>query len=98
MITRIVKMTFQAGFEDAFLKIFDESSPEIRSFKGCQGLILYRDCQNPQVFFTYSIWESVEALDAYRESLLFKTTWAATKTLFADKPQAWSLEGVRALW
>lgn len=97
MITRIVKMTFNPGFEEKFLKIFEESSEKIRSFDGCQGLILYRDRHQPNVFFTYSLWDSTESLDAYRDSLLFKTTWAATKVLFADKPQAWSLDGVKAL-
>ncbi len=43
------------------------------------------------MFFTFSVWTSAEHLDAYRNSELFRTTWARTKALFAEKPQAWSL-------
>ena len=31
-------------------------------------------------------------LEAYRNSKLFEETWTQTKALFADKPQAWSLQ------
>ena len=48
----------------------------------------------PNVFFTLSFWENEEALNAYRDSELFKTTWAKTKILFSDKPQAWTTEVV----
>jgi heme-degrading monooxygenase HmoA len=42
--------------------------------------------------FTVSIWESEDDLNAYRNSELFENTWAKTKVLFNDKPEAWSLE------
>ena len=53
---------------------------------------LYTEAGDPDVFFTFSVWESAAHLDAYRNSKLFAETWAATKALFADKPQAWSME------
>jgi heme-degrading monooxygenase HmoA len=41
--------------------------------------------------FTLSIWNKEEDLNEYRKSAFFKSTWAKTKILFCDKPEAWSL-------
>ena len=92
MITRIVRMHFRTGEREAFLDIFNASKHLIRQFDGCRQLRLYNEAACPDVFFTYSVWASAAHLDAYRNSELFRETWAATKALFADKPQAWSLE------
>ncbi len=92
MITRIVRMHFRPGERDAFLDIFNASKHLIRQFDGCQHLRLYTEAGSPDVFFTFSVWTSPAHLDAYRNSELFQKTWAATKALFADKPQAWSME------
>ena len=94
MITRIVRMHFRPEERDAFLDIFNASKHLIRKFDGCRHLRLYSEVVRPDVFFTYSEWASAAHLDAYRNSELFRETWAATKALFADKPQAWSLEEV----
>ena len=92
MITRIVRMHFRPGEREAFLAIFNASKDLIRQFDGCQHLGLYNEAGLPDVFFTYSIWASAAHLDEYRKSELFQTTWAATKVLFAEKAQAWSME------
>lgn len=92
MIRRIVKMTFEPGKENDFLEIFKVSGHLIRGFNGCKGVDLLRDKNTPNIFFTFSLWESEEHLNNYRHSELFQTTWAKTKALFADKPQAWSTE------
>ncbi|WP_019989129.1 putative quinol monooxygenase [Rudanella lutea] len=94
MLIRIVRMTFQEDQLEAFGQIFDRSKHQIRAFPGCQHLELLRDLDNPAVRITYSYWASAEALDAYRQSDLFRTTWAATKKLFADKPLAFSSERI----
>ncbi len=92
MIIRIVKMTFHSEKLDVFRSIFEETKDQIRSFDGCQHLELWQDTTDPRIFFTYSIWEKQVYLDAYRKSDLFKQTWRETKALFADKPEAWSVE------
>ena len=92
MITRIVRMHFRPEERDAFLDIFNASKDLIRQFEGCQHLRLYNEAGRPDVFFTFSVWTSAAHLEAYRNSGLFQETWAATKALFADKPQAWSME------
>ncbi len=92
MITRIVRMHFRPEEREAFLDIFNASKHLIRQFEGCRHLGLYNEAGRPEIFFTYSVWESAAHLDAYRNSELFQGTWADTKALFADKPQAWSLQ------
>lgn len=91
MLLRIVRMEFQPEKLADFLAIFEKSKQRIRNFSGCQYLALHTDAQNPNVRYTYSKWESEAALDVYRNSELFATTWANTKVLFAAKPQAFSL-------
>lgn len=87
-------MNFQQGREKDFLKIFDQVKDKITSFSGCEKLELLHDVNNPQTFFTYSIWDSEKSLEKYRFSELFKSTWAKTKILFAGKAEAWSVEKV----
>ncbi|MEM8906256.1 MAG: antibiotic biosynthesis monooxygenase family protein [Bacteroidota bacterium] len=91
MIKRIVKLTFQLDKTDDFLAVFAENRLQIRQFPGCNYLEVWRDQQDPRIFFTYSFWESEAALNAYRHSDLFKSTWQQTKALFADRPQAWTV-------
>lgn len=92
MIRRIVKMTFQADKIDQFKDIFETSKAKIRAFEGCHHLELWQSRNPSNIFFTYSHWESEEALEKYRHSELFQATWKKTKSLFDDKPQAWSLD------
>ena len=91
-LQRIVKMTFRAEEISTFEAVFARASPQIRTFPGCEYLALWQDQNDPSIFFTYSHWTGPEALEAYRHSALFKTTWAKTKPLFAAKPAAWSVD------
>ncbi|MBC3788156.1 putative quinol monooxygenase [Spirosoma utsteinense] len=92
MLVRIVRMTFQEDKLADFHAIFDRSKSHIRAFPGNAHLELLRDPDNPAIRMTYSLWNSADDLDAYRRSDLFRTTWAATKLLFADKAVAFSGE------
>lgn len=90
-------MEFKAGEEQNFLSIFESSCEKIRAFPGCEHLQLWRDERNVSVFFTFSLWRDVEALEEYRHSELFQSTWKKTKALFAAKAQAWSLDTIHQL-
>jgi quinol monooxygenase YgiN len=90
MLIRIVRMTFTPDAVDTFLAQFDASAPKIRAFPGCHHLELWRDVDDPHVCTTHSHWENEAALDRYRNSDLFKSTWATVKPLFADRPTAQS--------
>lgn len=92
MINRIVRMSFDPDRTTDFLRLFQKTQPLIAGFEGCKGVRLLKDIHSGQVFFTYSLWESEAALEKYRHSELFETTWAQTKQWFNERPIAWSLE------
>ena len=91
MFVRIVKMSFHSKHINEFLILFEEKKEFIRNSNGCQLLELYQDKTNQEIFFTYSYWENESDLENYRNSSLFKSVWAKTKTFFNDKPEAWSV-------
>ncbi|NNK87413.1 MAG: antibiotic biosynthesis monooxygenase [Flavobacteriaceae bacterium] len=97
MFIRLVKMTFESDRIEEFLDIFDSSKDAIRAYGGCNQLELYRDKTDPNVFFTYSIWDSEQHLDQYRNSELFNRVWGKTKLLFSSTPQAWSVDKIVSL-
>jgi quinol monooxygenase YgiN len=96
-IIRIVRMEFRPEGIDRFQEIFHESKLLIRQFPGCDHLELHRDAHQPTVFYTYSHWESLEALEAYRKSKVFRGVWPETKSLFAASPQTFSLKRLDAV-
>lgn len=88
MLIRIVRMTFRPDALDAFRALFDAAAPRIRAADGCLHLELWRDARFANILTTYSHWASSDALAAYRDSALFRTTWAETRPLFAAPPEA----------
>lgn len=97
MLIRIVKMTFLPDKTDAFKTRFHKIKHKILEFKGCEYLELYQDKNNKCIFFTYSHWQTAKDLNAYRESDFFKEVWAKTKTMFTEKPEAWSVDKIVSL-
>jgi len=91
MITRIVKMTFKPENIESFKEIFYASRKLIGAFEGCIRVDLMNDINNENIFFTLSIWNSEDDLNAYRQSYLFNNTWSKVKPLFSEKAEAWSL-------
>lgn len=87
-------MTFKETSIETFLQFFTERKHLIRSFPGCTHLELWQDKHHPMVYFTYSHWESEDALDHYRYSAFFKETWSFTKQHFAEKAEAYSIHRV----
>lgn len=94
MLIRVVRMTFRPGETGSFLDLFRASRPLIRAFPGCRHLELWQDADDPAVFCTYSHWDNEAALETYRQSDLFRETWARTKPLFAARPLAFSVRQV----
>ena len=90
MLIRIVRMTFIEEKIPEFMAVFTASKAQIRAFEGCQHLELLQDANQTNILMTYSHWENAQALENYRQSTLFKNTWAKTKILFAEKPIAFS--------
>ena len=97
MLVRIVKMGFYKNNIAVFLKHFEGYKSQIRGFEGCQFLELYRDKDDPNIFFTYSHWDDDAALQGYRKSEVFKEVWSKTKPLFSIRPEAWSVNKIDSL-
>ena len=97
MFVRIVKMRFHEENIETFLENFEENKNHIRNFEGNRLLELYRDKNDPRIFFTYSYWENESDLENYRKSELFGGVWKFTKALFSDKPEAWSVDKLESL-
>lgn len=91
MLVRVVKMHFNASFITEFQTVFKSVHPKIANFKGCNSVKLLQDHAQPEIFFTISHWQDEEHLNNYRNSELFKTTWAIVKPNFKTKAEAWSL-------
>ena len=97
MFVRIVKMGFQEDKIDDFLQNFEEVKQNIRNFPGNRFLELYRDKNDPTIFFTYSYWETEADLENYRKSELFIEVLTFTKQLFRQKAEAWSVDKLVSL-
>ena len=94
MIKRIVKMVFRKENINDFIQFTDKIKDNIKSSEGCLHLDILQDIKHPEIFFTYSCWNSEEDLDAYRKSDFFNNIWPETKKWFAEKPMAWSTKVV----
>jgi heme-degrading monooxygenase HmoA len=88
---RIVKMVFKEDKVNEFTKLFSDSKEFIEDMPGCKSVKLLNEINQANIFFTYSIWDSEEHLNNYRNSELFANVWAKTKVLFDAKPEAWSV-------
>jgi heme oxygenase (mycobilin-producing) len=95
MIKRIVKMSFQPERTEEFKTIFRTSWQQIKGFEGCRHVELLQDEKDPSVFFTFSLWESEEHLNKYRNSELFSRVWGSTKKLFREKAEAWTVRELK---
>jgi heme-degrading monooxygenase HmoA len=92
MLTRIVKLHFEKERITDFIDHFETIKWKVARFPGCKGMKLLQDTQDKCLVFTYSQWESAEALENYRKSELFQTLWPHIKPWFDQKPEAWSVE------
>ncbi len=91
-LQRIVKMTFQEKYAQDFENYFSEIKERVAGQPGCHGVKLLKEKTGSGVYFTYSVWESEEDLNAYRGTELFGSVWPTVKAWFADKAEAWSTE------
>lgn len=88
MIVRIVKLTFEDNFTKEFELKFPSIKPIVESVKGCNSVVLLKGENN--TYFTYSLWNSKEDLEAYRQSSTFEKIWAIFKPHFTAPAQAWT--------
>ena len=88
---RIVRLTFKPEHVSDFEELFEVRKTKIRQADGCEHVELWQDITNANAFYTYSIWQNESYLELYRNSELFKDTWATVKPWFAEKAIAYSV-------
>lgn len=91
MITRIVKLHLDKQGSILLQEIFETNKLLIKGMRGCHEVQLLADHENPNLFFTISKWDSINDLERYRNSDLFKSIWPKLKVHFTEPPCAWSL-------
>ena len=89
---RIVRLSFEAAHVEDFLAYFEARKEKIRYFEGCSHLELWQDQHDACVYYTYSIWDHPDHLEAYRISEYFQETWKQVKCWFKEKPVAYSVD------
>lgn len=88
MIIRLVRMNFKPEESANFLELYKTIHSKIQAFPGCQSVELYQEVLDEHSFTTYSIWETHEALDTYRDSGLFQSIWPKVKEMMRNKATA----------
>ena len=91
---RIVHLSIKQGYENVFIQLFEESKQFILS-SGCEHVSLLQDNHDTNKFATYSVWDTEEALNAYRASEAFGHIWKTTKAMLQEKPIAQSFSTIR---
>ena len=94
---RIVKLSFKTNHVNDFKTFFELRKSLIRHVDGCTHLALWQDHDDASVFYTYSLWQAPEFLALYRQSDLFKETWAQVKLWFDKPPMAFSADQILTL-
>jgi quinol monooxygenase YgiN len=92
MIVRVVRLKFSKENLPLALDKLNAIAPTVRSMKGCSYLEIASGLEHRGMVFTYSHWDSVQSLNAYRTSETFKAFWRDIKTLFSEPAGAWSLD------
>lgn len=93
MIRRIVKLHFQPSYCKEFESSFNSVRKIVESSPGCRELSLLKSTTN-NIYFTLSVWDTEQSLEAYRASLTFKNIWSQFKPHFASKAEAWSTKEI----
>ncbi len=94
MIIRIVKLTMRNEEVETFKTYFATVCDTIRHQPGCNLLQAWQDINQPAVFFTYSLWDSEDDLNNYRDSAFFAQFWKTVKQWFGAKAEVWSFDKI----
>ena len=84
-------MQLREGKANEFLSVFREVNREILKSPGCLSVSVNLDADDKDTVITLSRWENEQALQAYRASALFISTWRRVKPFFREKALAFSM-------
>lgn len=59
---------------------------------GCRGLTILQDVADPLHYITWSLWDSVDALEAYRASDVYAQVWPRIRACLAQRAHAHTFE------
>ena len=90
MIKRFVKLSVDPAKLAEFKANFAIAKPQILSVSGCRHLELLQVTDEPNLFFTFSIWDSEHHLEEYKNTTIYFRAWETVKPLLNAEPLAWS--------
>ena len=92
MIKRVVRLTVKdAAAKEAFQEIYRSRNPYKNGVKGCQDVKVMKDVNEDNVYYTVSLWDRNEDLEAYRQSDYFAETWPMVKAQLSKRAEAFSM-------
>jgi quinol monooxygenase YgiN len=92
MIVRVVELKIEKEKLPLALEKLEAIAPKVRVMEGCSYLEISNGIKDKGMILTYSHWSSIDALNAYRSSEIFRNFWGDIKKLFAEPARAWSLD------
>ncbi len=70
----------------------EHCAPLMRRQKGCQSEKFMRSTENPDLYISYSEWDSIADIDRYRESTEHKTIQSETRAIQGSRAVVWTYE------
>ncbi|MCS6895129.1 MAG: antibiotic biosynthesis monooxygenase [Bacteroidia bacterium] len=89
MLWRWVEMPIHPDKIEEARAMLLAQAPRTRAFPGCLHLTLY-EAEGPNLY-SLSQWQSVEALEAYRHSAMFRDFWVKMRVYFRERARATSM-------
>ena len=94
MIIKIVKLIIEKEKVDEFQLFFKKSKLSISNFNVNNYVVLIKETEERNIFFSCSYWKNEEMFENYRNSNFFQGLWKNTKTYFSGKSKAWSINKI----
>lgn len=87
-------MTVKEQYIDSFRKRVPVISNEVRRVSGCMHNDIFRDRNNDNIFYSYTIWSSEEDIERYLKSMYYKEIWGDIWDYFKKEPMAWKIDNM----
>jgi len=88
MIVIRVNTQVKADKRSEFLVAVQEETPESRAFAGCVSYVWSENIHQPNEFSLYEEWETLDHLNAYKNSGHFERMGKVLFPLFTEHPES----------
>lgn len=92
MISRLVALRIHPDRQTQLAEVLAGSAPRVRTVAGCQGLTIVQDISDPLHYLTWSQWDSVAGLEAYRHGPVYAEVWPRIRACLAERAHAHTFE------